>query len=294
MTHGINAPRDGRLHGADRAQARRRGSSIPCVGAVVSLLQGLRRRLQGLIPPYIVLTEPQGRSRKRASSVRATSRSPPAATGPGAFAGARASSRQGITDQRQRDRRDLLHELDTLGQRRCRATATLDAFAKAEDQAYDLILGDAGKVFDLSQEKDDVRERYGRNTFGQSCLVARRLVERGVPYVTINYKGWDTHKQHFQTMRQKLPRVRQGAGDAAAGPGGPRPARQHDRLVERRVRPHAEGAVGSRRGTAGAATGARRSRRVVAGGGFKGGQVVGATDATRRRGEGPARVARAT
>ena len=66
--------------------------------------------------------------------------------------------------------------------------AQLTAFEQAEKQAYDLILGDAGKVFDLSQEKDDLRDRYGRNTFGQSCLVARRLVERGVPYVTINYQ----------------------------------------------------------------------------------------------------------
>ena len=86
----------------------------------------------------------------------------------------------------------------------------LAAFDEAEKQAYDLILGDGGKVFDLSQEKDDLRDRYGRTTFGQSCLVARRLVERGVPYVTINYDGWDTHKQNFQTMRRKLPEMDKG------------------------------------------------------------------------------------
>jgi len=62
-------------------------------------------------------------------------------------------------------------------------------------------------VFDLSQEKDEVRDSYGKTTFGQSCLMARRLVERGVPYVTINYKGWDTHKQHFESMRRKLPEL---------------------------------------------------------------------------------------
>ena len=130
---------------------------------------------------------------------------------------------------------------------------------RREEQAYELILGDAGKVFDLSQEKDELRERYGRNTFGQSCLVARRLVERGVPYVTINYKGWDTHKQHFQTMRRKLPRDGPGHGDAAAGPVRARPARQHDRLVERRVRPDARRSSGSRPGTAAAAITARSS-----------------------------------
>ena len=55
-----------------------------------------------------------------------------------------------------------------------------------------------------------MRERYGRNTFGQSCLMARRLVEQGVRFVTINYKGWDTHKQHFQIMRRKLPEMDRG------------------------------------------------------------------------------------
>jgi hypothetical protein len=67
-----------------------------------------------------------------------------------------------------------------------------------------------GKVFDLSQERTTLRDRYGRNTFGQSCLMARRLVEQGVPYVTINYKGWDTHKQHFEIMRRRLPELDAG------------------------------------------------------------------------------------
>ena len=115
----------------------------------------------------------------------------------------------GISDQRQRDRRALLHQLDTLGTA-LKGQATLEAFAQGEDKAYELILGESGKVFDLSQEKDEVRERYGRNTFGQSCLAARRLVERGVPYITINFKGWDTHKQHFQAMRQRLPQLDKG------------------------------------------------------------------------------------
>lgn len=80
-------------------------------------------------------------------------------------------------------------------------------FDRSREQAYDIILGDAAKIFDLSTEKDEVRDRYGRNTFGQSCLMARRLVENGVLYVTINYKGWDTHNQNFVTMRRKLPEM---------------------------------------------------------------------------------------
>jgi uncharacterized protein (DUF1501 family) len=78
---------------------------------------------------------------------------------------------------------------------------------RCEQNAYDMMFGEARKFFDLSQEKDEIRDKYGRNTFGQSCLMARRLVEHGVPYTTINYTGWDTHKQHFQIMDRKLPEM---------------------------------------------------------------------------------------
>ena len=70
-----------------------------------------------------------------------------------------------------------------------------------------MILGDAGKIFDVTTESDKVRDAYGRNKFGCSCLVARKLVESGVPYVTINYPGWDTHKSHFQEMRKLMPQT---------------------------------------------------------------------------------------
>jgi uncharacterized protein (DUF1501 family) len=180
----------------------------PCAGAVVSLLQGKGAAAGGLIPPYIVLTQPQGRF---AENGFLSERYRPFATG-GDPAQARFAVEgvvaQGISDKRQQDRRQLLHQLNTLEKAR-QDTAWSD-FDRAEQQAYELILGDAGKVFDLSQETDQMRDRYGRNTFGQSCLAARRLVERGVPYVTINYQGWDTHRQNFQTMRQKLPQMDKG------------------------------------------------------------------------------------
>jgi hypothetical protein len=113
---------------------------------------------------------------------------------------------KGITDERQFKRRKLLGDLDSLG----RANPDNKLFKEmdvCQDRAYEMMFGDAKKLFDLSQEKPQMRERYGRNTFGQSCLMARRLVEKGVPYVTINYNGWDTHKQHFETMRRKLPEM---------------------------------------------------------------------------------------
>ena len=182
---------------------------FPSVGSVVSLFRGYDAGYKGLIPPYIVLTKPQGRFSEAGFL---GSRYKPFATGgdpartPFAVEGVVA---QGISDQRQRNRRELLDKLNTL-EHAMPGNAQLAALDQAENQAYEMILGDGAKVFDLSQEQDELRERYGKNTFGQGCLAARRLVEKGVPYITINYEGWDTHKQHFQAMRRLLPQLDKG------------------------------------------------------------------------------------
>ncbi|MBT3889627.1 MAG: DUF1501 domain-containing protein, partial [Planctomycetaceae bacterium] len=61
-------------------------------------------------------------------------------------------------------------------------------------EAFKLIGSREAQIaFQLDQESEQLRQRYGRRTIGQSCLLARRLVQRGVPFVTVNYKGWDTH-----------------------------------------------------------------------------------------------------
>jgi len=208
MTHGVNSHETASYM---VQTGRPAGEKVvyPCVGAVVSLYKGKEAGYKGLIPPYIVLTEPQGRFSEAGFL---GSRYKPFATGgdpaQGKFA-VEGIVAPGITRKRQESRRDLLQSVNTLA-----ATLADDpqikAFAATEREAYDLILGDGSKVFDLATEKDEVRDRYGRTTFGQSCLMARRLVEQGVPYVTINYKGWDTHKQHFETMRRKLPELDKG------------------------------------------------------------------------------------
>ncbi len=208
MTHGINA-HETASYTVQTGQPSGDRVVHPCAGAVVSLFKGYTAGYTGLVPPYVVLTQLQGRF---SESGFLGPRCRPFATG-----GDPAQARfvvegvvaQGISDERQGARRELLRQLDTFRPAFPR-DASLEAFVRAEEQAYDLILGDAGKVFDLAQETDEMRERYGRNTFGQACLVARRLVERGVPYVTINYQGWDTHRQNFQIMRQRLPQMDRG------------------------------------------------------------------------------------
>lgn len=208
MTHGNN----GHETAAYMMQTgRTQGGTLvfPCVGAVVSLFKGYGHGYQGLIPPYMVLTQPLGRFSEAGFL---GPKYKPFATGgdPNArrFA-VEGVVAEGITDERQKARRDLLHALDSLGN----AMPMDPGFQQAnqcEDKAYDLILGDGAKLFDLSQEPAALRDKYGRSTFGQSCLMARRLVESGVPYVAINYGGWDTHKQHFETMRRKLPEFDKG------------------------------------------------------------------------------------
>jgi hypothetical protein len=207
MTHGINAHETASYlvqtgHMPDRLV-------YPSVGAVVSLFKGVDHGYKGLVPPYIVLTTPQGRFSEAGFL---GPKYKPFATGgdpnrtPFAVEGIVA---RGISDRRQRSRRDLLHRLDSLG----RAMPENPHFKKldqCEEAAYGMMFGEARKLFDLGQEKEEIRNQYGRNTFGQSCLMARRLVEHGVPYVTINYRGWDTHKQHFEIMRRKLPEMDRG------------------------------------------------------------------------------------
>jgi uncharacterized protein (DUF1501 family) len=277
MTHGVNA-HETASYMVQTARAQGGRDVFPCVGAVVSLFKGYNGGYQGLIPPYIVLTEPQGRFDEAGFL---GSRFKPFATGgdPGqsrfAVEGVVA---EGISDKRQQDRRELLDQLNTFG-RVMKGDAQIAASAKCEKEAYDLILGDAGKVFDLSQEKDALRDRYGRNTFGQSCLVARRLVERGIPYITINYKGgWDTHKQNFQTMRRRLPEMDKGMATLLQD------LSDHGLLDStivwwsgefgRTPKVQWEAPWNGGRGHHGQVFCA-----LVAGGGFKGGKVVGASDA---------------
>jgi hypothetical protein len=208
MTHGVFA-HETASYVVQTGRAAGDREVFPACGAVVSLYRGYDAGYKGLVPPYIVLTEPQGRfSEAGFLGIRYK----PFATGGDPAQGrfqVEGVVAAGVTDERQRRRRALLHELDALPHA-APHDPRLASLADADRQAYDLILGDAGKVFDLTQEKDALRDRYGRNTFGQSCLAARRLVERGVPYITINSKGWDTHKENFQTMRRKLPELDKG------------------------------------------------------------------------------------
>jgi hypothetical protein len=272
MTHGIN----GHETASYRVQTGHMPGRLvyPSLGAVVSMFKSARYESQ--VPPYIVLTQPQGRFSEAGFL---GTRHKPFATGgdpnrtPFAVEGIVA---QGITDQRQKLRRKLLHDLDSLG----RAMPRSPHFKKmdeCEEKAYDLMFGETRKLFDLDQEKKAMRERYGRSTFGQSCLMARRLIEHGVPYVTINYRGWDTHKQHFEIMRRRLPEMDKGLAALIAD------------LSERGLLDSTIVWWGGEFGrgpkvqwnppwNGGRSHWGSCFSSVIAGGGFKGGHVIGASD----------------
>jgi len=147
------------------------------------------------------------------------------------------------------------------------------------EKARGLLLGDANNAFDLSQEKDELRDRYGRTRFGEFCLVARRLVEHGVPFVTIEDGNWDNaHRDNMKVQKTRLPYVDQGFSALLED------LSQRGLLDSTIV--YCTGEMGktpkldwSSRWQGGRHHWELVTPCVVAGGGFRGGAVVGASDA---------------
>ena len=203
MTHGTNhheqasyMMQTGRMPGGYH--------TFPGVGAVIAKVKGHDAGYDAPIPPYVVLTTAQGRF---SESGFLGPKYKPFVTGgdpsktPFLVSGYVVD---GMTEERQLARQSLLESLDTFG-KAAQNDQLIGEIATARNNAYQLMFGDAVKIFDLGNESDKIRDEYGRNWFGQSCLMARRLVQVGVPYITINYRGWDTHKRHFETLTRRQP-----------------------------------------------------------------------------------------
>lgn len=114
--------------------------------------------------------------------------------------------------KRLEDRRELLRAIDTIERRNESAPVK----SGLHQQAFALLTsGPAKKAFDISAEREAVRDRYGRYRFGQACLLARRLVEHGVPFVQVNWSahveaeedsgdgGWDMHYRNFEVLQDR-------------------------------------------------------------------------------------------
>jgi len=103
-------------------------------------------------------------------------------------------------------RRELLRQLDRYQQSaEAQANRHARAVSAFQREAFGLMTStEARRAFDIRAEPDRLRDEYGRNTLGQSCLMARRLVEAGVRCVTVDHTNWDTHDNNFATLRRDL------------------------------------------------------------------------------------------
>jgi len=250
----------------------------PSYGAVTAHVRGGEHTL----PPYVAI--PETKPTAGAGFLGAACR--PFATGGDPakpdFAVRDLEFFPGVTGARMDRRREFLAQLDRFH----RATDADPTLA----QAYRLTTTPAAKkAFDLTDEPPALRARYGPRTIGQSCLLARRLVERGVPFVTVHNTGWDTHDGLVLRLKEGYAGAKIGVGLVptfdlafAALVGDLR-----DRGLLDQTLVVAMGEFG-RTPKLNAAGGRDHWPRVfsvvLAGGGVKGGQLVGASD---RVGESP-------
>ncbi|MCS6849602.1 MAG: DUF1501 domain-containing protein [Gemmataceae bacterium] len=189
---------------------------------------------------------------------------------------------QGLSLERISSRKSLLEGLDTAFRTVEVKSQDLAGMDRFYQQAFEILNSPkARNAFDISQEPDAVRERYGRHSFGQACLLARRLIEAGVRFVSIDYGSWDTHRNNFEILKtDKLPKLDQGVASlledlSARG------------LLERTaiLMTGEFGRTPKVNRNAGRDHWARAMSIVLAGAGIKGGQVIGKTN---DKGEEPA------
>lgn len=173
-------------------------------------------------------------------------------------------------------RRELLGTLSKLG-RPVEQTPEVRRLDSLREASWSLVAGSAREAFNLAAEPDSLRDAYGRNNFGQSCLAARKLVEAGVTVVMVRFRGWDTHKEHFKRMDQRLDELDAGVSSLILD------------LESRGLLDQTVVVVGGEFGrtpkiefgppwNGGRGHWGFAFTYLVAGGGFKGGQVVGETD----------------
>ena len=178
------------------------GETYPAIGAVIAMMKA--KSYKGDLPPFVILTGEKGRFSELGFL---SERYAPLVTGGNPnnqrFIVDGIVPPGGLTDEEIEGRFGLLRDLDSYGHTGVKPSAAIREFNAAGHAAHHIIKGDAAKTFDLTLESAETRSRYGRTPFGQSLLVARRLVEYGVPYITVNMSGWDSHKRHFETMERR-------------------------------------------------------------------------------------------
>lgn len=269
LTHGVNAHETG--HYAMITGDLSGGSVVyPSYGSVISYMK--KDTYKGILPSYISVTSANSRFNE------------------GGFLGNQYKSfdtggkpetrlyevegvmNKYVSKERLDDRMALLDKFEKLPMDK----QLIDSLRAVN---MEFMWGESREVFNLADEPDSLRERYGMTRLGQSCLMARRLVEAGVPFINVRTTGWDTHKKHFQFMNNMLPDLDKALSALLAD------------LDEKGLLDSTIVLCGGEFGrtpkvlweapwNGGRAHYGKAFSYLVAGGGFKGGMVLGATDRT--------------
>ena len=181
----------------------------PAIGSVVAHEAGFT----GAVPPYVAVPKNPSFTWELGKSVWLGGRCESFKAGNPNEANYRVrdlSAPAGLTPQTLQRRKTLLAAVDQLADKvkHNDQIATYDEFSR---KAAEMVLSpQAQAAFAIDREEAKTRDEYGRNEFGQSALLARRLVENGVRFVTINYGGWDHHGDIFKGLDKKLPEFDHG------------------------------------------------------------------------------------
>lgn len=195
LTHGVNAHETG--HYAMITGDSSGGSVVyPSYGSVISYMK--KDTYKGILPVYISVTSANSRFNEGGFLGNEYKSFDTGGQPEKALYEVEGVMNRFVDKKRMDQRMSLLKEFE-------RQPMDKEIIDSLRSVNMDFIWGESREVFDLSDEPDSVRERYGRSRLGQSCLVARRLVEGGVPFVNVRTTGWDTHKKHFQHMNTMLP-----------------------------------------------------------------------------------------
>lgn len=255
-----------------------RENDMPCIGSIAARICGPN---QPGLPPFVSI--PQSMRYGRAAwigkgfnpfeTVKSADRTP--------FVVENLSLIGGLTNKRLDNRRTLLQGFDTT-RRIIDTKGVADAQDEFTRQAFEMVTGDKARAaFDIAAEPESVRQRYGASSLGQNILLARRLVERGVRFVSVRVNtlgSWDDHKDIRGRMKAKGPAFDTGVAALISD--------LHERGMANQVMVIGMGEFGRTpriNKDAGRDHWGRVMSVLMAGGALRTGQVIGSSDATGSR-----------
>lgn len=173
------------------------GFAVPSYGAVSSHLLGPRSAL----PPYISIQQPGSEMGAGFLGASLNPFCPGGDPADGNFQVRDLNPPANMTQDKMDRRRALRDVVDNAFRQHEKGSDTAKAVDSFYSRAYTLLSSaEARAAFDLKQEKEELRNEYGRHNFGQSLLLSRRLVEAGVRFTTVSLGGWDNHGNIFHAL----------------------------------------------------------------------------------------------